>query len=175
MGQKQRQMHGRRGGPGMGGPADRSKDFKGAWMNLLRYCKKEWPVIGFALGCAMVGTILTLIGPDRLSDLTDLIQDGIMTGIDLHAIAKIGILLAILYAISAILSTIQGWIMATVTQRQGCADPGRYPHLCLCRLGGCLGGRQAVRAGCRGPFCPCGRLPAGLFLRRWSAVGQPAV
>lgn len=117
MGQKQRQMHGRKGGPGMGGPADRSKDFKGAWMNLLRYCKKEWPVIGFALGCAMVGTILTLIGPDRLSDLTDLIQDGIMTGIDLHAIAKIGILLAILYAISAILSTIQGWIMATVTQK----------------------------------------------------------
>lgn len=88
MGQKQRQMHGRKGGPGMGGPADRSKDFKGAWMNLLRYCKKEWPVIGFALGCAMVGTILTLIGPDRLSDLTDLIQDGIMTRIDLHAIAK---------------------------------------------------------------------------------------
>ena len=50
MGQKQRQMHGRRGGPGMGGPADRSKDFKGAWMNLLRYCKKEWLCVGLCHG-----------------------------------------------------------------------------------------------------------------------------
>ena len=32
-------------------------------------------------------------------------------------IAKIGILLVVLYLLSTILNTIQGWIMATVTQR----------------------------------------------------------
>ena len=29
-------------------------------------------------------------------------------------------------------------------QQEGCADPGRHPHLRLCRLGGRMGGRQAV-------------------------------
>ncbi len=110
------QHRGPRGHHGMGG-GEKSKDFKGAWAKLIRYCNKYWAVIIIAIICAIAGTALTLIGPDKLSDLTDLITDGLLTGIDLEAVAAVGFTLVAFYASSAVLSGIQGWIMATVTQR----------------------------------------------------------
>ncbi len=108
-------------GPMMGGPrrggAERSRDFKGAWAKLLRYCRKYWPAMIVALVCAALGTVLTLAGPGRLSEMTDLITEGIATGIDMAAIARIGFFLIGLYVASLLLSLVQGWIMATVTQR----------------------------------------------------------
>ena len=105
----------------MGGPrrgsAERSRDFKGAWAKLLRYCRKYWPAMIVALVCAALGTVLTLAGPGRLSEMTDLITEGIVTGIDMAAIARIGFFLIGLYVASLLLSLVQGWIMATVTQR----------------------------------------------------------
>lgn len=104
-------------GPGMGGGGEKAQNFKATWGKLLQYCKKYWGVMIAALLCAAVGTVLTLVGPDKLSELTDLIQNGLMTGIDLSAVATIGITLVLLYGISTILSLIQGVVMATVTQK----------------------------------------------------------
>jgi len=103
-------------GPGMGG-GEKAKDFKATWGKLLQYCKKYLVVMIVALLCAAGGTVLTLVGPDKLSELTDLVQNGLMTGIDLSAVAAIGITLVIIYGISTILSLIQGVVMATVTQK----------------------------------------------------------
>lgn len=69
-----------------------------------------------AIISAIFGTILTLIGPDRLSELTDLITNGIMTGIDMTRIGKIGLTLVGFYVTSAFFSLFQGFVMATVTQ-----------------------------------------------------------
>ncbi|MEA4823715.1 MAG: ABC transporter ATP-binding protein [Clostridiaceae bacterium] len=102
--------------PGMGG-GEKAKDFRGTWVKLIRYCKKYWGVMIVALFCAACGTILTLIGPDKLSELTNLIKDGLLTGVDMGAVAKIGLTLVILYLISAGLSLFQGLVMATITQR----------------------------------------------------------
>lgn len=103
-------------GGGMRG-GEKSKDFMGTWTKLLKYCKRYWPAVITAIVCALCGTIFTLIGPDKLSDLTDLITEGIMTGIDLDAVAKIGFTLVAFYACSVILSITQGYVMATVTQK----------------------------------------------------------
>ena len=41
-------------GPGMGRrPAEKSKDFKGTWMKIIRYCKRYLAVIVVALICAV--------------------------------------------------------------------------------------------------------------------------
>lgn len=98
---------------------ERSKDFTGTWKKLLRYCKKYLPVMILALLFSFGGTVLTLMGPDKLSDLTNLIKDGLLTGIDLAAVKKIGITLIAFYVTGALLSMVQGWMMATVTQRIG--------------------------------------------------------
>ena len=104
-------------GPGMGRrPAEKSKDFKGTWMKIIRYCKCYLAVIVVALICAVAGTILTILGPDKLSDLTKVITEGIATGIDMERIKSIGLTLVAFYAGSAILSFGQQFIMATVTQ-----------------------------------------------------------
>ena len=104
-------------GPGMGRrPAEKSKDFKGTWMKIIRYCKRYLAVIVVALICAVAGTILTILGPDKLSDLTKVITEGIATGIDMERVKSIGLTLVAFYVASAILSFGQQFIMATVTQ-----------------------------------------------------------
>lgn len=104
-------------GPGMGRrPAEKSKDFKGTWMKIIRYCKRYLAVIVVALICAVAGTILTILGPDKLSDLTKVITEGIATGIDMERVKSIGLTLVVFYVGSAILSFGQQFIMVTVTQ-----------------------------------------------------------
>ena len=61
-------------GPGGG---EKAKDLVGTWKKLFGYCRKYLPVIIIALVCAVAGTVLTLIGPDKLSDMTDTITAGI--------------------------------------------------------------------------------------------------
>ena len=61
-----------------------------------------------------------LIGPDKLSEMTDTITNGIMPGsqgIDMDKILEIALILVAFYALSYIFSAIQGFAMATVTQR----------------------------------------------------------
>ena len=106
-------------GPGSGGPAtpgEKPKNFTKTWGKLLVYIKKYIPVMVVALICAFVGTVFTIIGPSQLERITDLITEGIRTGIDLNAVGRIALILAVLYGAGAIFSYVQGYIMATVTQ-----------------------------------------------------------
>ncbi len=96
---------------------NKSVDIGGTWKKLLRYCEKYWIVMVIALAAAAVGTILTLLGPDRISELTRIIAEGMMTGIDMDAVWKIGTTLIIFYLTGMILSAAQQWIMTDVTQR----------------------------------------------------------
>ncbi|KOS60214.1 ABC transporter ATP-binding protein [Lysinibacillus agricola] len=106
------------GAPGnMAAPGEKPKNFKKPWGKLIAYCKPYLPAIIFALVLATVGTIFTIIGPNMLSEITDLIMEGITGEIDITAIGKIGLLLAILYGLSFIFNYIQAFIMATITQR----------------------------------------------------------
>lgn len=108
------------GGPlgvGMAHPGEKPKNFKQTWGKLLRYCKPYFPIVILALLLAVAGTIFTLIGPGKLSQITDLITKGIGSKIDLVAVTKIGVLLATLYGCGALFTYAQGFIMATVTQK----------------------------------------------------------
>ncbi|SET06245.1 ABC transporter ATP-binding protein [Paenibacillus sp. NFR01] len=89
----------------------------GTWSKLLRYCRNHIPVVLIAVLSAAAGTVLTLLGPDQLSKMTDEITKGLANGIDLDAIASIGFFLVIIYSISAVLSLLQGLIMSSVTQK----------------------------------------------------------
>ena len=58
-----------------------------------------------------------LLGPDKLSEMTDLMTNGLMGELDLKGITSIGITLVMIYAVSFILSLTQGLIMTQVIQR----------------------------------------------------------
>ena len=102
--------------PGM--PVEKPKNFKQAWARLFKYMGpyKKWFFI--AVIFAIVGTAMTLLGPNVLSDITNIIKDGLVDGnIDLEAVAELGLWLVIIYGISAVISLGQGLIMATIAQR----------------------------------------------------------
>lgn len=109
------------GGPhGARGGGEKAKDLVGIWKKLLGYCRKYLVISVIAILCSAIGTVLMLIGPDKLSELTDTITEGIMppaTSIDMDKVVQIGLTLVVFYVMSYLLSAIQGWIMSTVTQR----------------------------------------------------------
>lgn len=79
------------------------------------YVKGGVGVIAFALVLAALGAILTIIGPDKIGQITDLMSEGLATGIDPAAIAKVGVALIVIYGLSALFTFVQHYIMATVT------------------------------------------------------------
>ncbi len=97
---------------------EKPKNFKQAWSRLFSYMGRYNALFMLAVVIAAIGTALSLFGPNLLSDMTNIIKDGLYGGqIDLNAVASIGIMLIALYAGSFILTFIQGYIMATVTQK----------------------------------------------------------
>lgn len=110
-------MRGPRGNQFMISETNEKHTFKETWSKLLSYSKPFFPAIIIALLSAIGGAIFTIIGPDKLSAMTDTITEGLMTGIDMEAIRNIAFTLAGFYGMSILLSFTQGFIMATVTQK----------------------------------------------------------
>lgn len=84
LGQNKQNMRRGPGGPGgphgPGGPrggGEKPKDLIGTWKKILHYCRKYIAVLVIALICAAAGTVLSLAGPDKLSDMTDTITSGL--------------------------------------------------------------------------------------------------
>ena len=102
----------------MGGPKDKPKEFVNSWKKLINYLNRYKKALLLAIILSTASTIITLIGPDKLSEMTDLIQVG-LTGapIDLEAVGRIAVFLLTIYVIGAILNFIQGYVMATVSQK----------------------------------------------------------
>ncbi len=110
-----------RRGPG-GGPRgamsqDKATNFSESIRKVLNYSRKHWVGMLVALIFSVIGTILTLLGPDKLSDLTAEISKGLVSSIDLDAVAKIGYTLIIYYVVGAILTLLEGQIMNVITNK----------------------------------------------------------
>ena len=93
------------------------KNFKKSIKQLFNYNKPFMVMIIIALVLSMVGSILSIIGPDKLKDLANTIGEGMRTKIDLEKIKTIGYTLVILYGLSFVFNYLQGFIMATVTNK----------------------------------------------------------
>ena len=106
-----------RRGPHGRGPAEKPKDFKKAMAQLLRFLKPFLVPVVVALVFAVAGTVLNLLGPNYVEDLTDLIEAGFVAPIDMAAVTRVCILLVVLYGCGLLFSYIQGLIMASVTQK----------------------------------------------------------
>ena len=77
-------------------------DLKAALRRLTAYLRKSLGILIFALVLAALSAVLTIIGPDQVGKIATLMSEGLMTGIDLAAVAKVGILLAVIYGLSAL-------------------------------------------------------------------------
>ncbi len=102
-------------GRGMSAPEKSKRGIAGIIRELFAYSAKLKTPMLIAMLLAVAGAVLTIIGPNQLSRITNLISDGLLTGIDIPAIAKVGGLLLGLYLLSALCTYIEHYIMATIT------------------------------------------------------------
>ena len=111
-------MQNQRGNRGRMKVAEKPKNFRTAIVHLAEYCSRFLWIYILAFSMAIASATLTMFGPDRLSDITNLINEGMKSGhVDLDAIFSIGKFLAIFYVCSAVLTYCQNFTLATVTQK----------------------------------------------------------
>ena len=99
------------------GNNEKPKDLALGTKKLIQYLRVFMPAIVIAFIISALSSILSIIGPNKLSDLTDIITEGLLTGIDLKAVASIALFLLILYLFSALFNFISGFIMATIANK----------------------------------------------------------
>ena len=90
-------------------------DMKKSLGRTAAYMRSSLPLMIFALVLAALSAVMTIIGPDKIGQIATIISDGLLGGIDLAAIAKIGITMAVIYLLSALFGFVQHYIMADVT------------------------------------------------------------
>ncbi len=110
-------------------PAEKTdiRTLKKSISSLLNYAKKYVAVIVIALIFSAISAILTVIGPDFISDLIAEITNGIKTtdmgmptiDINMTAVNKIGFTLITIYALSMALNYLQSFIMNLVASKIG--------------------------------------------------------
>ena len=96
---------------------EKPKDFKESMKNLLFFLKPYLIPIIISIILASVGSVFSIIGPDKIKEITNTIVSGLQTGINLDKIKQIALFLLIIYLLSFIFTYIEHFIMATVTNR----------------------------------------------------------
>lgn len=84
---------------------------------LVKYCKSYWAVMIIAVICDMLGVVTKLIGPNKISDITNKISAGLTGKMDIDGIVSICVFLVVLYLVGTALSYITSLIMTIVTQK----------------------------------------------------------
>ena len=97
--------------------AEKPKNFSESMKKLFTKLQDFKKGIIVALILALLSSILTIIGPNKISDMTDTIGLGLRGSIDMNKITSIAIFLGIIFALSAIFNFFQSFIMATISNK----------------------------------------------------------
>jgi len=75
----------------------------------------QFPLLVAFVG-VMLSSVITVYGPVKLKEITNLITEGMRSRIDLKVISNIALFLAVLYVVGAILNYMQSFIISSVVQ-----------------------------------------------------------
>ena len=110
-------------GPGVGAPSEKPKNFSKSMKQIVRYSGNYKYAFVVVILFAIAGTVFQVIGPKVMGRATTVLAEGLMhkikgTGtIDFTTIGRILAFTTALYALSAVLTFVQGWIMTAITQK----------------------------------------------------------
>lgn len=96
---------------------EKPKNLKKALSKLFYQLKPYFAWIIIALILAAFSSICSIVGPNKLKDLTNIIVEGLMQGINFQKVKNISLFLLILYLISGLFNYCQSFIMATVSNK----------------------------------------------------------
>lgn len=95
----------------------KTKQKTSLWSQLSPYLKGFHLFFLIAILFSIVSSIITVIGPDKLKEITDTITKGMGGVIDIDKITSIALTLAILYGVGALVSYSSSFIISTMIQR----------------------------------------------------------
>ena len=95
----------------------KTKQDSSLWRQLSPYLKGFHLFFLVAILFSIVSSIITVIGPDKLKEITDTITKGMGGVIDIDKITSIALTLAILYGVGALVSYSSSFIISTMIQR----------------------------------------------------------
>ena len=95
----------------------KTKQDSSLWRQLSPYLKGFHLFFLVAILFSVVSSIITVIGPDKLKEITDTITKGMGGAIDIDKITSIALTLAILYGVGALVSYSSSFIISTMIQR----------------------------------------------------------
>ncbi|MBP5395321.1 MAG: ABC transporter ATP-binding protein [Candidatus Methanomethylophilaceae archaeon] len=89
-----------------------------AWGMIFRFMRRYRTLFVIGIILVFIESLLNVFAPNYISDITDLISDGLYTGdIDLDAVSRIGILVLLLYVFAHGASFMRNFVMADVAER----------------------------------------------------------
>ncbi|MCH1641912.1 ABC transporter ATP-binding protein/permease [Paenibacillus timonensis] len=120
-----RRGHGGPGGPGMGMPVEKAKDFKGTLKRLIRYLRPHKVQLAAVLVMAILSTVFSIFSPKVMGKATTKLFEGIVAKIqgvpgaeiDFQYVWQIIMILIGLYVLSALFGYVQQYLMAGVAQK----------------------------------------------------------
>lgn len=96
---------------------ERPKSMKDSWRLIFKYTRGRLALFIFAMIMVVVESVLTAVAPDFISQMTDLIADGLYTGdIDLDAVGWLGIIVLLLYLFGSLAMYARNLVMADIGQ-----------------------------------------------------------
>ena len=95
----------------------KTKQESSLWSQLSPYLKGFRLFFIIAILFSIVSSVITVIGPDKLKEITDTITKGMGGTIDIDKIASIALTLAILYGVGALVSYSSNFIISTMIQQ----------------------------------------------------------
>ncbi|WP_455238118.1 ABC transporter ATP-binding protein [Streptococcus sp.] len=95
----------------------KTKQDSSLWRQLSPYLKGFHLFFLSAILFSIVSSVITVIGPDKLKEITDTITKGMGGDIDIDKITSIALTLAILYGVGALVSYSSSFIISTMIQR----------------------------------------------------------
>ena len=95
----------------------KTKQESSLWSQLTPYLKGFRLFFIIAILFSIVSSVITVIGPDKLKEITDTITKGMGGTIDIDKIASIALTLAILYGVGALVSYSSNFIISTMIQQ----------------------------------------------------------
>ena len=101
------------------GSSKKSKpdDFKEAWIKIFRYIGRYRLMFVLTATLSALASVLTLLGPVFISDMTNLIQEGIGSTMDYDRVEFTAYVLIAIYLVSGLFHFFENYMMATVSQR----------------------------------------------------------
>ena len=96
---------------------EKPKNTKSALLAIFRYCKPWYAAIFISLVLSLLGTLLHLIAPSLMANLTNIISAGLSTGIDIDNVIRAIIIITVVYMGGGIVTCIANYIMITFMQK----------------------------------------------------------